>query len=301
MKILYWTGAGIGNLIQATTAFKNIVDHGHDLHVYPEDVPMQAWRCVYPFKVDKTHDKDEYGQVATFLSKRPENIDQYDIVLYSEFRGLKNPPVGKNVHRPKMNWWYESEQEYHLRICHDIIRTGLDAERKFHVYPQTDWSPGQIKQIVLAPCGKSAQSIKKWHQFPALSKELLARGYGVAVVGRRDDFNPKSFPGTSLFVNQPLDHIGTILGGSDIVIANDCGLMHYANAIGVPTYGIFGPTSIMKNCPKGVFPVYAKTCSYQPCQEKYNDWQYSTRTRCSHKCLKGLTVDMVLERIGCLK
>ena len=101
MKILYWTGAGIGNLIQATPAFVQITRSGHELYVFPEDVPQWSLECIFPF--DKFVGRPTQAE-----------LNSYDVVIYSEFRGLKNPPVGGNVYKPKMKWWEETEYNYHL-------------------------------------------------------------------------------------------------------------------------------------------------------------------------------------------
>ena len=107
MNILYWTGAGLGNLILATPAFKLLKDFGHHIDVFPEDVPEDLLPYIYPHRFVERPTKEKQAK--------------YDKIIYSEFRGIKDPPVGKNVVRPKMKWFKETETEYHIRICCELF------------------------------------------------------------------------------------------------------------------------------------------------------------------------------------
>ncbi len=128
---------------------------------------------------------------------------------------------------------------------------------------------------------------KHWPHFSLLA-EMLKRWYGGSVVGvggpgelddvRLDaDFCGKlSFTGTAKAISQ-----------LDLFISTDTGCMHAADALGVPTLAIFGPTLTSKNRP--VSPrsrvVRAKLCC-APCQ--YTDAFYTcTVFLCMSSILPG--------------
>lgn len=286
-KILYWTGAGIGNLIQATPAFYELIKHGHDLTVYPEDVPVEALNRIYPYNYQLNRPNDS-------------ELCNYSMVIYSEFRGSKNPPKGKNVVSPKMKWWKESESEYHLRIIEELFSIKHPLGVKFLVKPTRT---GSIKNrnIALCPGGKISHNIKKWPYFHYLSRQLILRKWNVYIVGDSKDikFNIDWGPAT-MMIGQPFNMVGDLLIKMNMVVANDCGLMHYAHAIGIPTYCIIGPTSITKNIPSTVTSISNDFCEHRPCQEKFKDWSDSPRKRCKLECLEKTVVSNVLDAMGIL-
>jgi heptosyltransferase-1 len=86
-----------------------------------------------------------------------------------------------------------------------------------------------------------------------------------------------------------LNELAEIMRKAVLVISNDSGPMHIAAAFGVPVVAIFGPTSPERTGPYGEGNIIIRreeTCS--PCFKK----------RCEDlKCMKGITVATVLERI----
>lgn len=80
-----------------------------------------------------------------------------------------------------------------------------------------------------------------------------------------------------------------IMKGARLVISNDSGPMHIAAGFRVPVVAIFGPTSPLRTGPYGKGHIIIKSdteCS--PCFKK----------RCKDlKCMKGITVDIVHEKI----
>ena len=101
--------------------------------------------------------------------------------------------------------------------------------------------------VVLAPCG--GLPAKRWPDanWIALSLALVDAGCIVQVVlGPQEVTNStlRGFPGSvGLIRPDTTGTLGNILDRADLIIANDCGPMHVAAALGRPTLAIFGPTN----------------------------------------------------------
>ncbi|MDX2187434.1 MAG: glycosyltransferase family 9 protein [Opitutaceae bacterium] len=115
--------------------------------------------------------------------------------------------------------------------------------------------PGLATQHLLAHDGSkpilmfpdSRKPGKCWHGFKELTELLLHAGQRSKVVwaGHRYlDF--KHAPGPDKFLNltdsTSLVALPSMIRNASFVIANDSGPMHLAAALGVPTFGIFGPS-----------------------------------------------------------
>jgi heptosyltransferase-2 len=124
---------------------------------------------------------------------------------------------------------------------------------------------------VLAP-GATYGSAKAWP--PARAAEFLRlavreRGVRVVVVGDQADAPTvaaiaaltgdlpwrDALPGPAAVVNlagrTSLDDLAALLRASDAFLGNDSGVMHVAAALGVPTLGLFGSSSVAWTAPRG--------------------------------------------------
>jgi len=271
-------------LIQATPAFKFLVDSCMDLQIYPEDVPIGALSSIYPFNVDKAS--------PSFISKKPNDFSSFDMVIFTEFRGLHSNPQGDNVVKPKMKWWEESESDYHIRSCCELLSLHPPQNKEFIVSSQKKNVKSPFKKVGLAPCGN--QPYKKWPYFSRLANALHKFGIKVTVFGQSRDFSAQDYARCEVFQNRPFESVVDKLSEQDIVIANDCGLMHAAAATGVKTFAIFGPTSTTKNAPNNARVISNKEgCKLSPCQEKDPTW----RLHCMGECLSSVTVEAVVNAI----
>jgi ADP-heptose:LPS heptosyltransferase len=80
----------------------------------------------------------------------------------------------------------------------------------------------------------------------------------------------------------------------DLCVANDTGPMHCAALMGVPTVGIFGPTTEKKWSPPGRFRAVVADCTCRPC------YYLSSMPECGDRiCLRNVTADMVFD--ACMK
>ena len=133
--------------------------------------------------------------------------------------------------------------------------------------------------------------------------------YGVLVIfGQSDDFDYRSF-GDRAYIKMldGLNHVKINCDQKSVVetaqamyrmctyfVSTDSGLMHLAAAIGLPTVGLFGPTCVIKNSPRGNFKALFSTLPCSPCQ--FN-WQ--VMTTCVHrKCFNSITPEAVIKALN---
>lgn len=94
-----------------------------------------------------------------------------------------------------------------------------------------------------------------------------------------------------------LEHTACLLARCSLLLSNDTGVMHLGAAMGTPTIGLFGPTSLPHWAPVGRRAVALRgtrlPCS--PCIDMYHN---RMPMRCSHavksQCMLDITVDMVV-------
>lgn len=98
-------------------------------------------------------------------------------------------------------------------------------------------------------------SKKRWPHHAEFVRMLLDEGAGVAIFGLESD-GPDLDEGTLRHLNLHdlrgklrLFELPTAMKQCSLIVTNDCGPMHLADAVGARTYAIFGPTSVTKNQP----------------------------------------------------
>ncbi len=139
--------------------------------------------------------------------------------------------------------------------------------------------PAESKYAVLLPGTNWAT--KRWpvEKFARLVAPLKERfGLAVVVAGGPDvEELAVRIPETVNLVGQTnLRQLVALLGGADLVIANDSGPMHIAAALGRPLVTLYGPTNAVRTGPYGredsvlrldipCSPCYSRRCSHQSC------------------------------------
>jgi ADP-heptose:LPS heptosyltransferase len=124
---------------------------------------------------------------------------------------------------------------------------------------------------------------KRWpvEYFAALVGPLKQRYNFTSVVAGGSDSTAlaKRIPGAIDLTNRPnLKQLVALLGGADLVIANDSGPMHIAAALGRPLVTMFGPTNPARTGPWGrdssvvrvdlqCSPCYSRRCSHISCMK----------------------------------
>lgn len=151
------------------------------------------------------------------------------------------------------------------------------------------------------------QSWKNWgiDRFKSLSLKLIEAIPAVKLIffGNSNDM-PQLNKITSALqethfinvVNKPLLEVGGIINKCSLLVCNDSGIMHIADAVGTKIIAVFGPTDHRLVAP--VPPAEVIRCSIKcsPCYTFPGD--QGKPMNCSHRiCLENISVDMIFNKI----
>ncbi len=98
---------------------------------------------------------------------------------------------------------------------------------------------------------------------------------------------------SSVFCGEPLERTAALLERASLVLANDGGLLHLANALGTPVVGIYGPVDDAVYGPAGT-AAHRVVKLDVPCRPCYKDFRFP---ECPHarRCLADLPVEAVVK------
>ncbi len=243
--VLVAVGNGIGNIIQCTPAIRRLSEHlGQPVDiVINQDFPGCEWLFAGSPYVGMV-----YGSDSEYMRRR------YDLVLVLASFGKAVPQFHAKrtfIARHKIPFeatenMHESQYNLDCLVAADIGLTYQPEDvAKYFVRDQKPTGLGS-RRIVLHAGGKPGEwEVKRWPLFEALAKDLMARGWEVISTGMPHEY----VAGTVDRTGTPLVETLQTIGDAGYVIANDSGLMHVADGIGVPLTALFGPTSVVKNGP----------------------------------------------------
>lgn len=149
--------------------------------------------------------------------------------------------------------------------------------------------------------GSGRGNITKWDKFQELSYKLSDLGFDTILVGQDEEL--EGCKGVD-FVGK-LDILSTIrvISQCDLIVCPDMGLMHVADALGIPIVLLAGPTPITKSGP--LVSRYEVVRNFYACAPCFQSQFWGI---CKDKgCMSSITVDQVLEKVckfecveGCL-
>lgn len=79
-----------------------------------------------------------------------------------------------------------------------------------------------------------------------------------------------------------------------LFLSNDSGLMHVAAAVGVPAFGLFGPTDEKKTGPRGAKSLVIRATGTQPSYDTEKNYSLGTA---SHESMQAITPQLVIDKI----
>lgn len=144
---------------------------------------------------------------------------------------------------------------------------------------------------------------RRWgaKKFRELTRFLRENGFGVVVVGGKDDADQgdeiMKAGGLNLAGRTSLQETAAILLKCTLLISGDSGVLHLAVGLGTPTVSLFGPGIAAKWAPREVsHGVINKKLTCSPCT------RFGTTPKCSidAKCLQDISVDEVFGAIMAL-
>jgi heptosyltransferase II len=151
--------------------------------------------------------------------------------------------------------------------------------------------------VTLAP-GAVGPS-KRWTSagYAALSRRLLAEGFAVWVLGGPDE---KPLATEIIGDSAARDLTGSdlrdailALASASVAVSNDSGLLHVAAALGIPSIGIFGPTSPWHWAPLNPLAAKIQIASKldcQPCHKPVCRFGH-------HRCMQEIGADQVFTAV----
>jgi len=291
MKVLCIYAGGIGNVMQAIPATRAIASEGHVVDVY-----LQCDSEGVEFLLDIP----EINNVFTESVK----ANDYDCVLKGPFSS--NIGASKDVITSKINF---AQHVLEVEVYYDMAkRIGVKATMEDTVINVGDYgySPPH-GTVAIYPGSKSNWAMKRWDKYDELSKHYDQ----VLLVGTHNDIDstgdPPWFKKKWKWGNNVEKFFGTLqetafaISQCSFFIGNDGGLSHVAAATGIPTFVLFGPSSVIKNTPysKKAFPI----CIDMPCRpcqfRKGIQYFGENSSNCPHHmaCLSQMTVPFVKDKI----
>lgn len=136
-------------------------------------------------------------------------------------------------------------------------------------------------------------------RFHAVARRLVESGYGIVVVGGREDAEAgkeiASGLASALAIcgKATLTETAGVLKRSALLITGDSGIMHVAYGLGTLTVSLFGPGREKKWAPRGEnHIVINRHLSCSPCTK----FGYTPTCRKNAECMKRITPDEVFER-----
>ncbi|MEX2054673.1 MAG: glycosyltransferase family 9 protein, partial [Candidatus Andersenbacteria bacterium] len=143
---------------------------------------------------------------------------------------------------------------------------------------------------------------KRWplEHFAAVGK-ALAQKYNahILIFGGPDETAQmqelaKQLPGIASQVTAPLLTTAAAIKHCAIFLSNDSGLMHVAAAVGVPTYGLFGPTDEVTTGPRGESSHVIRAAGTKPVFNTESNYYLDQTT---HETLLRLSPELVLQQL----
>lgn len=147
---------------------------------------------------------------------------------------------------------------------------------------------------------KTQTALKSWPvaSYAELAQRLTRQGYQVVWVGDVADASllPAGIAGLSLAGRLSVAETAAVLSACDLVVSNDTLTLHLADAMGIRSVGIFGPTHPELYGPRDPASSYlwmGAELSCSPCHRNEGFPQCAF----GHRCMTSLTVDAVMAKL----
>ena len=182
------------------------------------------------------------------------------------------------------------ETLYNLECARQLLGAPYEPEDlKAHYISELCVRPRKANRIGFHAGSKTgAWTSKRWPHFADLAQRLHREGFEVASFGIKDEF----IEGTVDLTGGSIEQMARDMSTCEYFISNDSGLMNIANALRIPTIGIFGPTNWRTRGPMGdtsLSVVLQKSCA--PC-ECLAHWHFDSG---SCKCIGEVTIEEVYD------
>jgi heptosyltransferase-2 len=162
--------------------------------------------------------------------------------------------------------------------------------------------PGDKRIIGFHPGCSATMLWKRWPlEYFAEVGKALAQKYSahILIFGGPDETAQmqelaKQLPGMATTVTAPLLTTAAAIKHCALFLSNDSGLMHVAAAVGVPTYGLFGPTDEVTTGPRGKNSYVIRAAGTTPVFNTETNFYLGQTT---HETLLQLSPELVLQKL----
>lgn len=294
-KVVFVLGGGIGNIVQATPAVKSVAKSGYCVDLYLQcnssnDLNIFKLKCV-----------------NKIITSRP--FDLYDFQLNGPFTGDTSLNSKKSIksridyaqNNPEVEVYYDLAKQMGIKLPMESVEINIGKKG-----PKID-----SKTVAIYPGSKPDWAMKRWDKYDLLSSHFK----NVLVIGTKEDINSHgnptwikrkwNWPKHVKFFSGKLQEAAYAISQCKMFIGNDGGLSHVAAATGVPTFVLFGPSSIVKNKPfSPICQAITTMLPCSPCQFKksIDGTPIFGPKKCDCpfdiKCMKDMTVDFVINQIS---
>jgi hypothetical protein len=202
------------------------------------------------------------------------------------------------------------EPGFAAKFFENITGVSVDISRTFVGGNPDDVPAGLRNRVIVCPGSKSGWDSKRWPHMDDLLRRLdkpvvLCRDADLRAYRDLEFLTAITAPNATRMTDLTLFQAASLLRTASMVIANDCGMAHVAAATGVPTFILFGPSSLEKNRhPRTNVLSLSLGLDCQPCQGansgpgQLGSGAYSCIR--GYRCLAELTVEKVLAALAAL-
>jgi ADP-heptose:LPS heptosyltransferase len=287
-RFLIAAGSGLGNMLHVTPMIANIskrIGARVDV-VVAEDHARSLFLMHNPAYVN-----------AVYTLKQAVLRRLYDTVFVTHSFGAAR--VAFNSSRVV---WARDWESFRANGMHETLYN-LEAAKQLLGIPYDDSDarnyfcgdlvykkPAEILVGIHAGSKSGMWLAKRWPHFAEFARRLRRRGIRVASFGLAEEY----VEGTENRTGGSIESMCTSMLDCSHFVSNDSGLMNIANALGVPTLGLFAPTNSKTRlplAPSTTAIVLEKDCA--PCELKDPDG--FSRGQCH--CMDDIDVAVVEERL----
>lgn len=297
MRILIIIESGIGNVIFLTPMIKTL----HKVYINPEITILSSrYR-----REGEILEGWKYIKQSIYSATELKHQD-FDRVFISPMYGSNFNHFIINVPREKIfnlncdrtiDWNVEHEVEVNMRILRQEGYSGGTPNTEVNMKPtRISLNKNRLKIGFHAGCLNHPDYAKKlWinERWDELA-EKLEKKFNAQIIwfGSGNDYFNKKIGLNLVNKYKDIKMTAFVMSKCDFFISLDSGLMHTANALDIPTIGLFGPTLTSKNRPwnNGGEVIQSKEC---------NECYFTNLFRSckDNKCMKEITADRVIEHI----
>lgn len=302
-EILFVCGGGIGNIVQSLPAIHAASKEGHviDLLILcntPCDLSIFDTNYVRTVYGRRTTPKGnyEYQLEGNLFLKKGEKSPVYAKVIRSRVRYSR--------HHPEAEYYYDIVQQ--IGVTTPMEDSQINVGKKGF----GPFGPHRNYTVAIFPGSKPNWAMKRWDKYDDLARKFIELNWDVSLVGTSSDLYSTGKPTwikkkwdwpTCHHKLDSLQAVAHYISKCKIFVGNDGGLAHVAAATGIPTFVLFGPSSVEKNLP---FSSKAKAIAIdlpcRPCQYKEGQqFLLPGKANCpfNMKCMRDMSVDYVLDCI----